>query len=120
MKQVDQEKQLTIFQFEGDITFSELGSFIRSFYENPTSNILCDYRKSSPINMSSDQMEVIAKLAAPLSERRTGGKTAVVFSRDSDFGLGRMFEMFSDAEGYKADMKIFREIDEARAWITVE
>ena len=51
---------------------------------------------------------------------RKGGKSAFVFSKDVEFGLGRMFEALSEGkEGMPVEYRSFRDINEAREWLCV-
>lgn len=50
-----------------------------------------------------------------LNPQRGGARIAIVVSGELGFGLSRMYELKS--QGLQQKMMVFRDIDEARAWL---
>jgi hypothetical protein len=117
---VDEEKQLTIFTGTGELSFDEVRDAITSFYEGGHSlKVLWDLRAAMAREISSGQVEQIARLLDEHRGRSKGVKTAIVTPTDLNFGLSRMLISFMEIreERYPAFMKVFRNMDEAVSWL---
>lgn len=63
----------------------------------------------------SGQMQSAALAAGRLKTKLEWGSCAILASRDGIFGIARMFESFAD--GRFGDTRVFRDRDEAEAWM---
>ncbi|MFH1488000.1 MAG: hypothetical protein ABII06_03770, partial [Pseudomonadota bacterium] len=110
---------LTIFMGNGQITFEEVKTTLRSFYDsNPTQKVLWDLRNATISKLSADQIrkiiEIIQMFNADFTSRQ-GGKTAFVVSKDVDFGVASVFEGYSRNLPFK--VLITRSISDASEWL---
>ncbi len=118
---VDNDKQLTTYTVIGEISFEEVMSTLKQFLEGqPTMNVLWDFRKGSMAQLTSGDLERIADYAMLHSEKRAGGKTAVVVSRDLEYGLARVLDTLRDIRKLPYQLEIFRSVEEANQWLDEE
>jgi hypothetical protein len=82
-------------------------------------NVLVDYRESDFTELSKIEMEQVAKSIVEIANEFDGARAALVVSREVDFGIVRMWEM-STGDEIPFAFRVFRSIDEARAWIDAE
>ena len=118
--QIDEEKQLTIFAGTGELSFEEVRNAITSFYESDHSlKVLWDLRAAMAREISSGQVEQIARLLDEYRGRSKGVRTAIVTPTDLNYGLSRMLISFMEIkeERYPVFMKVFRNMDEAVSWL---
>ena len=59
------------------------------------------------------------KVVIDRSSERADGKTALVFSKNTGFGLGRMFGALSEIEDVQIEYMSFRSISKAKEWLDV-
>lgn len=76
--------------------------------------VLYNLREMTTLNLTRDQLREAEVHARQVAERRGPHLTAIFARRDVDFGMARMYEMLSDREG---TMRVFRDYDEALAWL---
>lgn len=111
---------LTINIAKGEIKLEDLLNWISSYYSGITTKyILWDFNEADLSNITTEEIRKIAKEVKKKSDIRAGGKTALVFNGDLDFGLGRMYEAFAEIEGIKFESMSFQNIAEARKWLGV-
>jgi hypothetical protein len=117
-KKIEKEKDLTVFVATGELTFADQIAAFKEFYEgDPTKNELWDMRAITGNRISSDELRQVTFFTKQYSHKRTGGKTAMVMNSDLDYGLGRMSETFAETEDLPWEIRIFRSMDEALAWM---
>jgi hypothetical protein len=118
---VDNDKQLTTHTVIGEVSFEEGMTTLKQFWEDrPTMNVLWDFRKGSLARVSSVDLERIVDYVAVHSEKRAGGKTAIVVLRDLESGLSRILDTLRDIRGVPFQFKIFRSMEEANQWLDEE
>ncbi|MDJ0876016.1 MAG: hypothetical protein QNJ02_12145 [Desulfobacterales bacterium] len=114
------EKDLTIVTVEGVISADDLLEWGNSYYEGQiTSLILWDVTKADLSGLQSDKLRKIAEIMSRISEARRGGKTAFVYDNPLEFGIGRMFQAYSEMEDMPFQVQSFRSFHEARKWLGV-
>jgi hypothetical protein len=117
--QIDQAKELTTYTVNKNFTVDEVMAEIEKFYDTPTKNLVWDLRCVSELNFSSEEVRDIASYQQRLeSSTRINGKTAIVASEDLIYGLGRMFQSFSEMSKVPFAVMIFRKMEEAEAWLS--
>ncbi len=115
------EKDLTIVTVEGVISADDLLEWGNSYYEGQiTSLILWDVTKADLSGLQSDKLRKIAEIMSRISEARRGGKTAFVYDNPLEFGIGRMFQAYSEMEDMPFQVQSFRSFHEARKWLGVK
>ena len=116
----DTDKDLTIVTAEGVITADDLLDWGNNYYEGQiTSLILWDVTNADLSTLQGDQLRKIAEAMSRVSEVRRGGKTAFVYDKPLEFGIGRMFQAYSEMEDMPFEVQSFQSFDEAKAWLGV-
>lgn len=114
------EKDLTIVTVSGAITADDLQDWGIKYYEGQiTSLILWDVTKADLSAIRGDELRGIAGNISPISEVRRGGKTAFVYDKSLEYGIGRMFEAYSEIANMPFEVRAFRNFDEAKQWLGV-
>ncbi len=83
----------------------------------PTTLILWDFTNATWSGIATDELQELTRKAKKYS--RKGGKTALVFSKDIDFGIGRMLEAFAEMEAYDYEFGSFRNRKDAKEWLDI-
>jgi hypothetical protein len=114
----DHDKQLTIHTVTGEPSFEEGMAAFKQFWEGkPTQNVLWDFRKASLTRLSSIETEAMIDYIKQHAEKRSGGKTAILVSKDLEYGISRMAQTFAELKNIPFEMEIFRSIEEAIQWL---
>ncbi len=116
---IDYKNDLTINIISGELTLQEILDQFERYYEGETTKqILCDLTNADWSKIPSDEFrQAITKLK---KYSRKGGKTALQFSNDTDFGIGRMIEVFADIEKYDFEFRSFRNRKDADKWLGIK
>jgi hypothetical protein len=110
---------LTVITVSGPITSREIIAQLERFYAGqPTANVLWDFRQAEIPQVAREDLAPILTVAKRLARAREGGKTALVFSRDSAYGVGQMYEEMSRLHDYPISQAVFRSDSEAMEWLT--
>ena len=67
--------------------------------------------------LSTSDLRMIVDRAGPFTDVRSGGQTAIVVTREVDFGLCRMFQAFAEMAEVPVAFLVARDIDEAERWL---
>ena len=81
-------------------------------------HILCDYRETTALNLTSGDIRKIIKQDINNSPLFDKSKFAVVADKDLIFGLSRMWEILS--ENNPIQTMVFRDISDAHRWVDME
>jgi hypothetical protein len=93
----------------------------KQFYESKiTKNVLWDFRKASLYNISSIHIEKILDYVRRHAEKRSGGKTAILVSKDLEYGVSRIIQTIIEIKGIPFKTEIFRSFEEAFQWLGKE
>ena len=118
---VDREAGLTEFTVTGAVPPGVLLQAVRDFYAGePTHLVLWDLREADLSALQSDDVRLVVEATEPAAATRPGGLTAMVFSQDAGYGLGRMFEILQGLRDPSLRRRSFRDLDEARRWLGLE
>ena len=118
---VDHDKQLTIHTVTGEPSFEEAMVAFKQFYESKiTQNVLWDFRKASLYNISSGHIEKILDYVRQHAEKRSGGKTVILVSKDLEYGVSRMIQTLIELKGIPFKTEIFKSFEEAMQWLGKE
>ena len=113
---IDYRLDLTVHTVFGDLTSQEILDKLETYYQGrPTTLILWDFTNATWSGISSNELHNTVMKAKKYS--RPGGKTALVFSKDADFGIGRMLEALAAIEDYDYKFGSFRSIKDAEKWL---
>jgi hypothetical protein len=109
---------LTVFVADGRLSVDDIVEAITSFYKKgKTKDSLWDLRAALLENFPSDGAQKISQVASRYKQQRQGGKTAIVASRDLDYGISRMHQAYM--ADFPWELEVFRSIEEACDWIGV-
>jgi hypothetical protein len=118
---VDREADLTEFTVTGTIPPEVLLQAVRDFYDGePTHLVLWDLREADLSALESEHVRLVVEATEPAAATRPGGLTALVFSQDAGYGLGRMFEILQGLRDPSVRRRSFRDLAEARRWLGLE
>ena len=105
---------------EGTYTFKDIIVYVRdNIHRWEQSPLVWDLTKfnlsvdAEPGDMIRDQLSKSMDLA----ERRWGKRTAFVAKQDYEYGMFRMYCALSECLKYPLEMKAFRSLAEAQAWV---
>lgn len=117
---IDPARDLTVQTIVGEVTAAEIRNAITRYYEGTvTGKILWDLRQASLPGITADQVRGLVRLTQQYSDRRPNGKTALLFSSASSFGLGRMFEISRNADVGAVGHMSFMDETSAFEWLGV-
>ena len=117
----DYKNNLTLHKVEGILTFEETKNKIEEYYQGTiTKYTLWEFTKAEVSKISTSEIQEIVKVARKFAHMRKGGRTALVLHQDLSYGLGRMFEAFSEIESIPYEIRCFRGFIEAREWLNEE
>ena len=116
---IDPSKDLTVHIIVGKVTADEIVDYFQKFYssEKPTKNMIWDFTNAQGEDIPSDGIMKIANSRKIFNDLRKGGKTSLVFSRNVDYGLGRMYEAYAKIEGSSITYSVFYSMDDALKWM---
>ncbi len=118
---IDHDRQLTIHTVTGEPSFEEgMATLKQSLEGKPTRNVLWDFRKASLARVSSKETEAMMDYIKHHSEKRSGGKTALVASGDLEYGLSRIAQALAEIKSFSFQMEVFRSLKEAIQWLGEE
>lgn len=117
---IDPVAKLRVLKLSGDVVAQDLFDAVDVVYGHPDfdygHNSLWDLSECRLENVSSETVKQFAGfIAGKRSEGNAPPRSAVVVTRDLEFGLVRMYETHLDAD---RDFRLFRDIDEAMAWLS--
>jgi hypothetical protein len=114
------QTNLSIFTARGTLDASELLATYRAFIENgPTPFVLWDITAATLAGLSVRSVQDLAKQVVKLNNGcRKGGRSAVVCSREIDFGIANLLIAYARLEGHPLQVQTFRTTNDAMRWLT--
>lgn len=117
-KRMDRDRNLTIFKGHGTITADEIVDALVEFYRSgSTLNALWDLAEADLTAIRGGEIDRIITTAKDHAHEREGGKTAILVSREVDFGIARRYEITSETRQHPISHYVFRDRDEALKWL---
>jgi len=114
---IDASRNLVISTATGDLTGDEVFARCLQLKErddfNPAFNQLLDFTRAHRFDATADQLRRIA--SEPLFS--SASRRAIVATNPTIFGLARMFESYRSISDVGEDVRVFREMREALAWL---
>ena len=113
------QSNLSIFTARGQLGPSEMVATYRAFLEHgPTPLVLWDITAATLAGLSVRTVQDLAKQLAKLNNGcRKGGRSAVVCSRETDFGIANLLIAYARLEGHPVHVQTFRTTDDAMRWL---
>jgi hypothetical protein len=102
------------FIMEGNCVLEEVLDIISTQYCNFSTGVLWNFSEGSNINLSTEDMKLIANMAKKHAIHR---RTAYIGSIDLEYGLLRMYEAYAEMAHVSPTMKVFRHRDAAMQWL---
>ena len=119
-KNIYKNKNLTVITVSGKTTLDMIIDALEEFYRSVfTLNLLWDFSKGDARELTNYQMRDIISVAKKYAHLRKGGKTAFFVSSGVDYGLARMYEIYSDIEGHTISHNVFYDFDKAMDWLEI-
>jgi hypothetical protein len=120
VKLASSQTNLSIFTARGTLDASELLATYRAFIENgPTPFVLWDITAATLAGLSVRSVQDLAKQVVKLNNGcRKGGRSAVVCSREIDFGIANLLIAYARLEGHPLQVQTFRTTNDAMRWLT--
>ncbi len=116
--QIDPPIDLTTFKVVGKMKPDDFKDCLRRYYAGKVTRlILWDLTEADLSAFRNSHIKEVARHIARISEARRGGRTAFVYDRSFEYGIGRMFQAYSQMEDMPFDVQAFKRIVEARAWL---
>ena len=109
---------LTVVTVVGEVTGEQvLSQLITSLTGKPTHLVLWDIREGTLADLSNSDVQMVVKKGAPFADRRKGGRTAIVCSKEVDYGISRMIKTIASLGHVPVEFEVFRDIEGAREWL---
>ena len=116
-----EDLNVIVSRAQGALTVPDISSLIDEaiplLIEHSTANFIGDYTEGSAEGLTSDHIWQISVDCNRLSDYLTGKKLAVVLKDDVDYGLGRMWQSFTEAK-VPYEIQLFRTLNDAKKWVT--
>ena len=117
---IDSQNDLSVFTVNGALIADEIIERVEEYYtRHPTKLVLWIMGEVDLTAITSAGIERIIQIAKKHTGKRQEGKTAIVGSKDIDYGLARMYEAYTGLENLPYEYKIFKDVDEAKEWLGV-
>jgi len=101
-------------------TFTDIIEYVRENIQLwEKSPLIWDLTKF-PLSKQAEPSDIIRQQLSQsmdLAERRSGNRTAFVAPQDYDYGMFRMYCVFTEFLDYPVEMATFRTFEDAKAWI---
>ncbi|MFC1896670.1 hypothetical protein ACFL0Q_08465 [Thermodesulfobacteriota bacterium] len=117
-RSLERQNELTVFSVLGQVTAAQVFRQIEDFLtEDPTRLALWDFTEGTLAAIPSKDLRAIINRGKKLAHSRNGGKTALVQPGNIDYGLGRMIEAHAEIVQLPLEIRAFRDVESARAWL---
>lgn len=119
---IDPERHLVLTTASGTLTDDEVIQFkdrlVRDPGFTPGMSELSDVRGVDRLEVTSAGVRAMVQQDEEAATHVASHKLALVVSQDVAYGMARMYQTLT--ESHMKHMGIFRDIDEARAWLQLE
>jgi hypothetical protein len=116
---VDQSLGHVTHTAQGQLSLDEIRGAFRAALENPAyrrgMTVLWDVREATIAHLSAEDLRTLARFSHELRSVRGGGRAAILVSRDADFGVARMFQLYADV--FPWETMVFRDLGETIEWL---
>jgi len=114
------EHNLRKHMIVGVINVMDLRKMLKEFYESPefdlTMNAIWDLSAADFSKVSTNQVRALADMVYHYWGQSGRSRSALVVTKNLDFGLSRMYEMLVAKSG-ESQVGVFRTMEEAERWI---
>ena len=117
---VNSQGDLSVFTVNGELTADEIIERVEEYYtKHPTKLVLWIMGDVDLSAITREGIERIIQIAKKNTGKRKEGKTAIVGSKDVEYGLARMYEAYTGFENLPYEYKIFKDVDKAKEWLGI-
>lgn len=120
----DDESNFLYSRFYGVLTDEDLRSHAQAVVDDPRikSGVkeIVDLRGVDSVEASTDSIGVVINIDKENREKLAGQQLAIVAPRELLYGLSKIFEVLYELSQGPANVKVFRDIGEARKWLEVK
>lgn len=114
----DRRSTITIITIKGVLGKEDLPAALSDYFSNgQTLNTIYDSTEGDWSNNSTEYY--IGMVRSAKAYARKGARSAMVFARPVDFGIGRMIESHCEVEGYESELACFHTLEEAKCWLSL-
>lgn len=119
--EINRSKGLTIFTVTGEVVFDELIHAIEKYIKTgPTPFEIYDFRNGTGESFTSEQIDRLIERGKDFVESSPGGsKTALVVSKDIDYGLSKVYQALGEIGKIPWETEVFRSMDKAYQWLNL-
>ena len=112
---------LTIITIIGQLTFEKgLSAAKRLYNEKLSKFVMWDFREADMQLVTSDNIEkIIQYVKKNAYKRMPGAKSALLVTRDFEFGVMRMVQTYAEMHEIKIEYKIFEDYQLAMNWFNL-
>ena len=120
----DEETNFLYTRFYGVLTDDDLRGQAQAVADDPKIKPgvkeIVDLRGVDSVEASTDSIGVIINIDMEHREKLAGQQTAIVAPRELLYGLSKIYEVLYELSQGPANVKVFRDIGEARKWLELK
>jgi len=112
------DDRIAVWTATGRLTYPEIEATMADLtLPSRTSRVLCDLTRGTVADLTTSEVEDVIKLIIRRINAIAGAKAAIVAHGSVDYGLARMFSIFSELADLPVMVKVFRTAEVAREWL---
>lgn len=117
----DEESNFLYSRFYGVLTDEDLKQQAQAVVDDPRIRPgvkeIVDLRGVDSVEASTDSIGAVINIDKENIEKLAGQRTAIVAPRELLYGLSKIYEVLYELSQGPANVKVFRDIGEARKWL---
>lgn len=112
---------VTIQKIVGEPTFDEtIEIFIEYYIKQSTRHVLWDLTAASMQSYKFEDLDRFGDFMMKFAKQREGGKTAIVASRELEYGLARTITSMAESKNMIITIHAFRTYSEGAKWLGID
>ena len=120
----DEESNFLYYRFYGVLTDDDLKQQAQAVVDDPKIKPgvkeIVDLRSVESVEASTDSIGEVINIDKEHMEKLAGQRTAIVAPRELLYGLSKIYEVLYELSQGPANIKVFRDITEARKWLLLD
>ena len=118
---IDHGRELTIHKVTGEVFCEEIITALKHYWgDQPTKNLLWDCTRANMNHLFYSEARTIIDYDIPKTNKRSGGKTALVGPKNLEFGMLRTLKALREFQNPSYQIEVFRSLVEANQWLDEE
>jgi hypothetical protein len=124
---IDKDVRLEVATFLGRVEDPQMLDYVRRLVadpdHDPTMDTLVDLRGVEEVEVTTEGVRALSDLVSQMGRRLRRSRAdrparvALLADRPVTYGVSRMYETFREAAGAPYEIRVFRDLDAARAWV---